>query len=338
MAARHAGGELRPGGIRGHDARDPLGEEQGQRTAARIRTGALAVLYYVGLGVILGFYWVKASIWARWGLPAAFPVAVLLVVRFTSPPREDPSSRRETAWIACRWDNPLLVKDFRTYTRSHSIRNTVVREAFYLAVLLAVLAYLKIHVDRGTVQDFLDTATGFLLPIAPLLLLAEASFRPFTAWTRERSARTLPLLFLTPLRSEEILRGRLLSGVLYAITSHAPLLILALLALVRVFAHGVGIVGFVILLPILALSPVALLFDFALGCAVRPQNIPPWKWRVEDFLRSPSGLPSLSLSTGCIMSGSCWSGTGPPRGPSVRPCSSSTPASPGRATACASGC
>lgn len=116
--------------------------------------------------------------------------------------------------------------------------------------------------------------------LSVMVLLIEMAARPYGTWTRERTANTLILLFLTPLSSREILRGRLVGGLLYALNVHMPLLLAGTCGIIWITLRGAWMV-----LPfLLALSPLAALFAVVLASTIRPQVGAPWTWRLDEWL------------------------------------------------------
>ncbi|MCC2672828.1 MAG: hypothetical protein K0Q72_5300, partial [Armatimonadetes bacterium] len=70
-------------------------EDRWVRWSQRVRIGAVGVLYYGVSGLILGALWYRISFWVQWGVPILFPLAVWLLLRNQSRPKEDRLSVNE---------------------------------------------------------------------------------------------------------------------------------------------------------------------------------------------------------------------------------------------------
>lgn len=267
--------------------------EARERWAARVRLAALTAIYYTNIGLFLGRF-PQLPAWLRWTLLLIFPVVCLLNQWRAGGRREDRLAQEECAWVAARWDDPVLVKDFRVYTRFLSVRRTAIWECLGLAAILSGLAYLIVGVVGLSWLDYADRVAPWFLFFTPVILLGEICSRPFAAWNRERSAKTLPLLFLTALSSRQILWGRLKGAVLYAVLGHLPILVITLPASAWILGRNTAEV-----MPwVTAFSPVAALFAVAFACAVRSQSTPIWEWLKEDYLELVLGLVQVALLIG----------------------------------------
>jgi hypothetical protein len=276
-----------------------LGDERSARRAFRLRGVALALLYYGTAGLLLGPGWRMLPEWVAPVALVLLPAAVVGAHFLPKRRREDRRAEVEVGWMAGRWDSPVLLKDLRVYTRFRSLQRSLLAEMAVLAVLVGLLAYLMIWLGGNPPSRLVDAVTRMAGVFAPFILTAEWSIRPFFLWTKERTGNTLALLFLTPLRSEEILRSRLFGGLLYSCAAHAPLLVLAIAALVLAVVRG----AWIGVLALLAGSPVLFLFAVGFGCTVRPQSGPLWKWTIEDWLEVPLAILQLPALFGCVALG-----------------------------------
>lgn len=269
-------------------------QERLERAAYRTRLAVLGLLYYTDIGVVVGASWNTLPLWSCASLLLAGPVGVWIILRRAAPRQEDARSHCEVERLTRRWSNALLVKDLRVFARFTSLTRFAVRELLAVCVSLAGLYYLVVWSGRGSLDDFLFTATMFALVGSSAVLLAELCIRPFTSWTRERTGGTLPLLFLTPLSSRSILVGRLTSALVFAVSAHWPVLLIGLLALARlaIIAPWNTLVGVLIYLPVCAL------FWVAFGATARPQTEPPWRWRTEDWYEVVLGVAQIILFCG----------------------------------------
>lgn len=266
-------------------------EERRERLALRARLVTLAVLYYALLGLILGLMWTRLPLWAQWGPPLAFPVWAWYLLRQEKRPREDRWSASEMEWVESRWQNPLLIRDLRSFTRFSSLRRWMLGELLALAGIYAGALYLFVWRSGATVAEtteaFLTLATLF----GTVIIVADATARPFALWMRERTTGTLPLLFLVPRESRELLRGRLQAGMWYSLVAHLPLLLVVVVGTAWRLATGSDLLG----VALLTFSPIAALFLVVLGCTVQPQTGPPWRWLRDDWLEVLLALVQVAL-------------------------------------------
>lgn len=267
-----------------------------ERWAGRARLLAVTALYYIDLGVLLARNWDSVPLWLRGVLLVVVPVLVAALMGRPGRPKEDRLALEEVEWLAGRWDNPLLTRDMRVYTRGSALRRAALYEAGGLLVLAAVLVYVVVGRGHGTLTGLAAGMGGLVLFLYPLLLLAESCARPFSAWARERASGSLELLFLTPLTSREILQGRLLGASFYALTVHCPLLVLYLISAGAVLRGGIS-AG---VLAIVSVSPTLALFAVAFGSAIRNQGGAVWKWKLEDWLETILGLGQVGILYGMM--------------------------------------
>jgi hypothetical protein len=266
-------------------------EELWARRALRARLAAVTVLYYVLAGLVLGLSWTALAWWVRWGPVIVYPLVMWLVLRSQARPREDALAEPEVAWAERRWANPVITRDLRSFTRFSSIRRWIVGEALVLLGIYLAVVYLfvwKNSIDLGTVTT---AALSFGAFFGAVMVVADASTRPFGMWTKERTSGTLALLFMVPRSSREILKSRLITGLFYSVAAHLPLLLVTLAGLIWQVNAGPPILAPVFLV----FSPVAGLFVVVLGCTVQPQTAPPWQWRREDWLEAVLAVFQIAL-------------------------------------------
>ena len=265
-------------------------EELWTRRALRARLAAVTVLYYALLGLVLGPSWNALAWWVQWGPVVLYPLVVWLVLRSQARPKEDALAAPEVAWAEERWANPVITRDLRSFTRFSSIRRWILGEALVLLGIYLVMVYLfvwKNSVDLGTVTI---AALSFGAFFGGVTVVADASARPFGMWTKERTAGTLTLLFMVPRSSREILRSRLITGLLYSVMAHIPLLLVTIAGVLWHISTAPPILAPILLV----FSPIAGLFIVVLGCTVQPQTAPPWQWRREDW--QEAGLAVLQIA------------------------------------------
>lgn len=264
-------------------------EEVWKRRALRARLVAVTVLYYALLGLTLGPSWKSLSWWVQWGPVVLYPLVMWLVVRMQARPKEDALATSEVAWAEQRWGDPVITRDLRSFTRFSSIRRWMAGEALVLVGIYLAMVYLfvwKNSIDLGTVTI---AAVSFGAFFGGVLVVADASARPFGMWTKERTAGTLSLLFMIPRSSRDILRARLLTGLLYSLTAHLPLLLVTVAGVIWHLSTAAPMLAPILLV----FSPIAALFVVVLGCTVQPQTGPPWLWRREDWWEA--GLTVLQI-------------------------------------------
>jgi hypothetical protein len=264
-------------------------EDRWVRWSQRVRIGAVGVLYYGVSGLILGALWYRISFWVQWGVPILFPLAVWLLLRNQSRPKEDRLSVNEVLWAEQRWADPMVTRDLRSFTRFSSIRKWIGTEFLSLVGIYAVLVYLFVWKGGESLGSVTQGALGFGAIFGSMILIAEISARPFAMWTKERTSSTLTLLFLVPRPSGELLRGRLVSALFYCLSAHLPLVLLCVAGL----AWHIQNAQWAIAAALLIFSPIAGLFFVVLGCTVQPQTAPPWQWYREDWLEA--GLAVLQI-------------------------------------------
>lgn len=277
-------------------------EEVWRRRALQARLFAVTVLYYSLLGLVLGPSWRSLAWWVQWGPPLLYPLVIWLVLRSQARPKEDALAAPEVAWAEERWANPFITRDLRSFTRFSSVRRWAACEALLLLAIYLVLVYLfvlKNSVDLGTLTV---AALSFGAFFGGVLLVADASARPFGMWTKERTAGTLTLLFMIPSSSREILRSRLLTGLLYSVTAHAPLFLVTLIGLIWHLSTAPPYFGPTLLI----FSPVAALFFVVLGCTVQPQTAPPWQWHRDDWIEAVFALTQVGLFVLDVMVIALW--------------------------------
>ncbi|MGV3722079.1 MAG: hypothetical protein ACO1SX_14305 [Actinomycetota bacterium] len=266
-------------------------EERRESLALRARLLAVAVLYYSLIGLLTGLMWARLPFWAQWGPPLLFPLWAWFVLRRQARPREDPWSASEVDWAETRWANPWVTRDLRSFTRFSSIRRWVGGEAAaILGVYVTMVYFFVVKGGADLAQVTLGALTmGALL--GAVIFVGDASARPFAMWMRERTTGALPMVFLAPRTSREILRGRLLSAAYFALTAHLPLL---LLVGAGVAWHSINTSWVIGAAAILAL-PVSALFVVVLGCTVQPQTAPPWRWLLDDWLEVALSLAQVAI-------------------------------------------
>ncbi len=278
---------------------DTVGSRAGSlgiaRRAAPVRTAAAAVHYYAIVGILLGSRVSAIPGWVA-ALILLGPPAFLLVARWLlRGAREDPRSQREVRWAERRWDNPLLLKDLRVYTRYGAMRATSFRIGAGVAAFLALQAYLAHR--TGAPLDQLLSRLAYVSLLGTLLLYTLAAVRAYNVWTQERRCGALPLLFLTPLGSVEMLRGRMHAALLYSFISAAPIWLLGLVGATWYAGQGKPF----LFLSVATLAPVFWLFVVALGCVVRPQRDPPWRWPAEDWWEAGLGVLQITSFAGSAL-------------------------------------
>jgi hypothetical protein len=230
-----------------------------------------------------------------------------LVLRSQSRPKEDALAAPEVAWAERQWADPIITRDLRSYTRFASIRRWMAGEALVLLGLYLAMVYLFVVKNSVDLRTVTAAAFSFGAFFGGVLLVADASARPFGMWTKERTAGTLSLLFMVPRSSREILRARLFTGLLYAVTAHFPLLLVTVAGLAWFLGAAPPLIGPVLLV----FSPVAALFVVVLGCTVQPQTAPPWQWRREDWAEAALAVLQIALFVLDTMVVARWYGLAP---------------------------
>ena len=242
-----------------------LGELSSYRRPMCLAGAGLAVVYLLALGA----FWPGLPLWGRalavvgpvllgllngWQLCRLLRSAAKTGAPVSKPKRkEDPWTERELAWIAARWNNPLLLRDLRASLRAQSLRSKL-RDSLIGQPLLVVVIYFLVKWFGGAV---LSGAASWLL--TPLF---SGGGTASAFWNKEKKSGALPLLLLTPLSSREILGGRLAASIVLGL----PLLTLPLL----LFIGGVGWLAFTRFWPVgpmvLSVLPLLLGAWVAMGC------------------------------------------------------------------------
>ena len=200
-------------------------QERHERAALWARgsvTVCLHFLFLAGLWKLLP-HWVQAVL-------LVLPLVVLLPLLRKPRPKEDPLSTLEIDWIAQRWDNPLLIRDLRVYSRLSSIRRGVLGRGIPVAILLAAQAIGISWALQGMFASKVHPLAwifGCALSLPVVLLPAVQASQ---SWLKERRAETLQMLLLTPQKPGEMIRARLLAGTLYYGVVYAPVLLVILAA------------------------------------------------------------------------------------------------------------
>lgn len=265
-------------------------ESRAERGAARLRLAALMALYYLDVAFILAPAWSRLPLWGQALALVGLPALLAVQLRAPGKRREDPLAGREVAWAAARWDRPMLVKDLRVYTRFASARRWLLAEVAVVAAAFGLMAYAVVYVGGAPLTVFFDGAAVLGLVLPPVVLTLDAGTRMWYTWTRERTAGTLPMLFLTPLSSAEILRQRLAAGIAFSLVANSPLLVLFAAALLRLAPRGNWFYP-----PLfVGLAPLPLLLAVLFGCTVRGQEAAPWRWSVEEWIDAGMGLLFLA--------------------------------------------
>lgn len=265
-------------------------EERWITFALRARLAAVAVLYYALLGLLLGIRWSVLPSWVQWGPAFLFPPVVWLVLRQQARPKEDPLGVGEVTRAEARWADPLVTRDLRSFTRFVSARRMIAGELAVLLGIYLLMVYLFVVKSGGSLAEVTATCLGLAAVFGTVILIADASARPYAMWTKERTSGTLPLLFLVPRSSRTLLRGRLIAGLLYSLVAHLPLLLLTLAGIAWLVASA-WFLGPILL----TFSPIAALFFVILGCTVQPQTGPPWTWHRDDWLEAGLAVVQLAL-------------------------------------------
>jgi hypothetical protein len=269
-----------------------IGTEAAERRAMAFRWSALFLVYYATLGVL----WNVMTVRNQWMGVLAFPILLFIVHRVTwhkaeSPgeenaiarnigltlgaavqskgnSREDPLAEAEIRWFGARWDNPLLVKDLRVYSRSSSLRLSALVSVIAVGAMVALFYRLLPQLPWGVVFAMMTGA--FSRP--GVLAIAQ--------WTKEFKGCTLGLLLISPLSTREILMGRFWSSWVYGLASGLGGLLLAF----GVFAWGVTQWPWTIVPVALALSPIIVTSNLQQCCTVPNLDIPNDRgfWSVDN--------------------------------------------------------
>jgi len=128
---------------------------------------------------------------------------------------------RVTVW-------PVIERELRAATRKPWTMG--IRPAFALAGVVTCGVVLAVPGPRASEQGVM--MLGFLAMVCAILVLASGCFLTADCVSREKRDQTLGLLFLTPLRSADILSGKLVSNsvqVLYGVLAVFPVFFLPLL-------------------------------------------------------------------------------------------------------------
>jgi hypothetical protein len=263
-------------------------DEVAEALASKCRLGMLVLLYYVGLGVM----WGLMPPWLRWTAASLFPLCAVALGRAVRRPMEDPLAGEELEWLSARWDDAILTRDLRVYSRYASLRRGLLLKGVLLSLFLAgqACALTWAFERRLTAQVH---PVGWALGMVVILVIAFLpAVQASQCWLKEQKAETLQMLLLTPLRSEQMLRSRLLAGFLYYGGVFAPALLLALAAAAWAVARGYWIVAPVLL----ALSPLPLSLVLSLEAAERPET--------SSRRTSDAGIAGMLLATlqiGCLL-------------------------------------
>jgi hypothetical protein len=267
-----------------------------ERFAAMARMLALIALYYTGLGL----YWRVMPDWQKLGFAIGLPIITVFMNRNKGSRREDTGMMREIQWISQRWDNPMLLRDLRVYGRFFSIRSCMMWSC--AASLLGVIALVGVGIKWG-----FGNAMVVFSWIACQIAIQGAAMtwaKPKLLWHKEWTQQTLPLLLLTPLRSEEILLGRLMAVPIYFWTGKFPLVISLVAALVWMATQGYWIA----LPAALAASP--LLLSMGIWSCCRVARVSPLSRSVlvgdakTILLRI---LQGIALCAGIVLVGAAFS-------------------------------
>lgn len=227
------------------------GSAAGEHRAVAFRLSSVALAYYS----VLGLNWLELEPGRRWLWFGAFPLVAMLLSRLgrrgSRERREDAFTLRELAWIGARWDNPVLLKDLRTYARASSVTRTAALSLVWVSIFAAGVFWASGYMRPGTFGSQQILMYGFFGLSGPSKLMA-------AQWTRERKSSTFVLTLISPLTSAEILWGRLRAGVIYGWLAQSPGAFLILAGAVLWWPHLA-----------LMLTPGFLaLFPFGLTCIV----------------------------------------------------------------------
>ena len=241
-----------------------LDSEAWDRRAGVFRVFALVVLFAVGLGL----FWQSLPWWTRLAVTLFFAFALLHAYRHRGKRREDALTDGEVDWFRRHWDNAVLVRDLRVYGRFASIRRAVLMRGLVAALLLAVQAWgFNWILERRL--DPLPHPIGWAIGLSVVGVLAlMPSIQASQSWLRERTAHTMAMLTLTPLRPEEMFRGRLVAAALHYGISFAPVLALGAFLLWAALQQGYWSAG----PALLAFSPLALTLVLAVESYERPES------------------------------------------------------------------
>jgi len=203
--------------------------------AADRRVARVRVLVLLGVGFLAyGYAWGWLTMPLRWGIGIGFLLLVLAprlflpppgCVRSTRPgPPDDPRSAAEVAQAAAWWENPVWVRDLRALSRKASVRKLILGEGWILPLLMLVPSLAFYWLGASRLTD-LPHALGYGVALfGPTLLIVGPASVASARWERERLENTLAPLLLTPLSSEDLLRGRMAACLGYYWASRIPLL------------------------------------------------------------------------------------------------------------------
>lgn len=221
------------------------GHERSEQRARIVRRVAVLIVYTAVLGVL----WMYLREWQQWlGVLLPFVVGALQwaaaierrrqtrraihpnaaeeremardeAVAGAAQRREDSRSAAEIAWFETHHDNAVLVKDLRVHLRAASLRTLMAWELLVVAGL-TIAFYVVEHISPGFLSKFGSGAWYVLSSFAT----AAGAFAT-AMWQKEAKGCTLLLLLLSPLPSPEILRGRLLGGLIRGWLAQWPLII-----------------------------------------------------------------------------------------------------------------
>lgn len=191
--------------------------EKSTRRADVARAMAVTVFY---LGIVASF-WPLLPWWTRTLALAVIPLTLVYNSVIKEGKNEDSRSALETEWLVRQWDNPLLIHDFRVFSRHRSVRKLVFVTVFYTSLALSFL----IGVTRNLQSDSTLVACIFVLGFGAFQMAMASWARSRLLWMKEWTEGTLPMLFLTPLTEREIILGRLLAVPAYFGRSMAVMLL-----------------------------------------------------------------------------------------------------------------
>jgi hypothetical protein len=199
-------------------------QEAASARAGRVRRTANGLFYLL----LVGSAWGLLRDWQRvvllLGVPIGLPVLLVLFRWMIPPRREDRLSAAEVAWIARRWDNPLLLRDLRGATRYVSMRRSCVRRTLVVAGMVGALAGVILGTGSGPFVPWEHLVFGIGLSAAGFLLYYPTT-EAAMAWATERPGAAA-LMLLAPTSTAELLRGRALAAVIHCWLVNAALWLL----------------------------------------------------------------------------------------------------------------
>ncbi len=246
-----------------------LPTEHYETLGRRTRNTALLVV----TGLVLALFWGRLSVPARIGAVVYVIFVLGMMFRSGARPREDRWTPAELAWLESRGAGPLMIRDLRVLLRSYSLRRTVIQGGLVLLAVLILIPYGITYLVRGRLMLVPEPFTWYVDAYIAGITMLVANARAAALWSRDRVSGTFPLLFLTPLGTNQILRDRLWAGALQHAALCAPLFLLGIVAVAFSLRRQDPIAGFCVMV----IAALGLAQAMTMGSSWRPLRMSPGK-------------------------------------------------------------